>query len=191
MTGRYRAAGPAGPTLLEVAEHDGVVTLTMNGQSITGKVTAPGRAEGEEPGVGGGRFVLEKRGQQLAVRFTVRTEEGDKEIPEFLADPVAAPSSSDARDPAVVGRWRYTSIVFESAVDRNLELSADGTCTLFTARSSGREPAETGTWKTEGGRLYLRLDGDSEWQEKGRYGLSGETMLITTPSGQRHPYSRL
>jgi hypothetical protein len=135
--------------------------------------------------------VIEKRGPQLAVRFTVRTEQGDQEVPEFLADPVVAPSSSDARDPAVVGRWRYTSIVFHTAVDRNLELAADGTFTMFTARSTGREPAETGTWKTEAGRVYLRLDGDAEWEEKGRYALSGDAMLITTPSGQKHPYSRL
>jgi hypothetical protein len=37
FVGKYRAAGPGGPAILEVAEHDGVVTLTKNGQTITGK----------------------------------------------------------------------------------------------------------------------------------------------------------
>ena len=190
LEGRFRATSEHGTLRLDVREKDGVVSLTMNGQTIVGRVTQPGRAEGEEPGAGGGRFVIEQRGDGLAVRFTLRTPAGEQELPEFVAERIVAPTGSEARDPAVVGRWRHTTVEFDSVTDLNLELNDDGTCAAFVATASGRAPAESGTWKTEDGRLYLQLGGDGEWREKGRYATTDDVLLLTSPSGQKRPYAR-
>ena len=106
---------------------------------------------------------------------------------------VAAPAGSGGRAEALVGHWRNTEILgggdFSQVTDSNLVLDGDGRFAMWSksAGSGGTSESERteGGWKTDGGVLYLRADGGSDWEEVGRFQVSGDTLLMTASDGKR------
>ena len=48
----------------------------------------------------------------------------------------------------------------------------------------------TGQWKSEGGTLFSRANGQAQWLPLGRYSVSGNDMLLTTANGEKQLWSR-
>ena len=71
--------------------------------------------------------------------------------------------SEDAR--VLVGHWRKTTVVFESAQDEHLVFNADGSAANWVVTASGRSGTSTGRWKVEGKVLTLLFENDKEWSQ--------------------------
>src|SRR5262245_31082035 len=64
--GRFRAKTEKGTLVLSLDTNGDVVDVTMNGQTVKGRLTAPNRVEGSEYGDdGGGSFVFTLAGDRL------------------------------------------------------------------------------------------------------------------------------
>jgi hypothetical protein len=198
---RLRRAVPAeGSDLLLLTEHGDSVDLTMNGETVTGRKAASGRAEGEGAVRGGTlKFVLALEGADLRARFTITTEDGQThEVPEAVYKRIPPDPPGLARDPRLVAHWRHTgthvSGEFSYVQDTHLVLEADGTMSTWdrTRSTAGGEdsPKTGGSWKTEGSELFLKPDGVAEWASVGRYGLT-DTHMMLTRAGSKTVYERL
>ncbi len=63
-----------GSVHLRLEEKDGVVVVEANGETITGRVTSPGKAEGGDEN---GRFEFELVGERLVARFQFKSASGE------------------------------------------------------------------------------------------------------------------
>jgi hypothetical protein len=212
VSGRFRMTHENGVSEFVLEEKDGVVTITSNGETTTGRVTSPGRVEGkEESADGSGTFVFDVQGDRLVARFTLKGPSGETvEVPELTFTRVTegaaaagaasstAAAASGARDARIHGHWRHTearaSGGFTMATDYHLVLEPDGRFASWsrTEGSAGSSTGErvTGAWEAEDGVLRLRADGGDGWAES-RYQISGDTLLRTYPSGDKQVFERL
>ena len=70
-----------------------------------------------------------------------------------------AHSQGSAPSNGLVGHWRTTAIIGDSALDRNLVLKADGSATRWTVTAQRRDPPESGTWSVSANTLVLTFGG--------------------------------
>jgi hypothetical protein len=67
-----------------------------------------------------------------------------------------------ANDPALVGHWRTTRIVFESSRDDHLVLRVDGTAERWSVTASSTDPKTVGRWAVAGSVLNLTWPGQAQ-----------------------------
>ena len=67
-----------------------------------------------------------------------------------------------ATDPALVGHWRTTRIVFESPRDDHLVLRVDGTAERWSVTASSAGPKTVGRWTVAGSVLSLTWTGQAQ-----------------------------
>jgi hypothetical protein len=67
-----------------------------------------------------------------------------------------------ATDPALVGHWRTTRIVFESPRDDHLVLRVDGTAERWSVTASSSGPKTVGRWAVAGSVLSLTWTGEAQ-----------------------------
>jgi hypothetical protein len=67
-----------------------------------------------------------------------------------------------AADPALVGHWRTTRIVFESPRDDHLVLRVDGTAERWSVSASSSGPKTVGRWAVAGSVLSLTWTGEAQ-----------------------------
>jgi hypothetical protein len=67
-----------------------------------------------------------------------------------------------ATDPALVGHWRTTRIVFESPRDDHLVLRVDGTAERWSVTASSAGPKTVGQWAVTGSVLSLTWTGGAQ-----------------------------
>lgn len=197
FNGRFHSKG-SDP--LALVDRGDTVDLTMSGETVAGRKTAPGRVEGEGKIAGGRlRFVLTLDGEDVRARFTVTADDGrTQDVPEATYARVAPDPPGLARDARLVAHWRHTethvSGEFSYVQDTHLVLEADGTMSTWDRTRStagGEDSAKTnGSWKTEGSELYFRVEDSPDWHSAGRYGLT-DTHMMLTRGGSKTIYERL
>ena len=67
-----------------------------------------------------------------------------------------------ATDPALVGHWRTTRIVFESPRDNHLVLRVDGTAERWSVTASSPGPKSVGRWAVAGSVLSVTWNGEAQ-----------------------------
>ncbi len=210
IAGRYVATGPTGTSSILLEEDGADLVLVVDGERAAARRTAEGRFEGRQDSKEGAVvFVLERRGDRIAARYTITTPDGQViEVPELVyvperptgaADPAPAgqapaPAAGN-RPPGLAGHWRFTEVVplgeMTLVTDTNIALNADGTCSTWTrTQDGGGDPEEKGEWKVEGERLLMRPVGGGEWGELGTFTLAGNALRIVRPNGSRRVYER-
>ena len=214
-TGRYRATTAQGTSEITLEERGDLLTLRGDGDEAVGHRVAGGRFEGEKTGPEGTlRFVFERRGAQVAARFTLTTPDGQtQEAPEVLYTRVEEGAGESAgggggggnagggggeRPQALVGHWRFTETFARDdiswATDTHLVLEADGSCRSWSRTEgsvSSSDPETQGLWKAEGNQLLLKLDGGGSWQPAARFAADGERLMLTLPNGDKQVFERL
>lgn len=205
FNGRFRAITATGTVVLGLAESQGVVLVEANGETIRGRVTSPGKAEG---GDDNGRFELELRGETLVARFRVKTPSGEfAELPEMTLERFVPSPEGGSRDAELAGHWMHTKADGDVgnldpslnggtsyARDEHLVLEADGayvTWRLEIGRRGGEAPNRIrGAWKTDDRMLYLKPEGASDWTVRGRYARSENLMMLTNAAGEKQVFNR-
>jgi len=76
--------------------------------------------------------------------------------------PQTSAPARGATDPALVGHWRTTRIVFESPRDDHLVLRVDGTAERWSVTASSSGPKTLGRWAVAGSVLSLTWTGDAQ-----------------------------
>jgi hypothetical protein len=76
--------------------------------------------------------------------------------------PQAGGTAQGAADPGLVGHWRTTRIIFESARDDNLLLHATGTAERWSVTASSTGARTSGRWAVEGSVLNLTWAGGEQ-----------------------------
>lgn len=113
-------------------------------------------------------------------------------------------NTADNIDRAVVGKWRYTEAYvsgeFSFATDYFMQFDPNGTAYISEGRSAGGGPnssidsgagdVHTGTWKTEGGILYLN-DGTSGWVGYAKYIAEPLRMMLTFGDGKKQVWEKI
>jgi hypothetical protein len=205
IEGRYVATTENGRQGLVVSRRGEDVVLSFDGEETVGRLVAPGRIEGEH--VQGNvtlRYVMERRGDDLAARFTVHQMGQQVEAPEVIFRREAAPAAAGGGAPAgnrpaaLVGHWRWTETFAREgiswATDYHLVLEADGTCSSWSRTEgnvSGGNPETRGVWRAEGDGLLVRWEGSSDWQTYARFVADGARLMLTFPNGDRNVYERV
>lgn len=109
------------------------------------------------------------------------------------------------RDPAVIGTWRYTSMVsvpgYSSAGDIYLKISADGNYRYgdqrFVASHAGggtdvqSTDAQTGQWRTEGGKVYVKPTGTAQWVLWAQYEAQAQYLMFIYTNGNKQLFDRV
>jgi hypothetical protein len=78
------------------------------------------------------------------------------------SSPQTSAPARGATDPALVGHWRTTRIVFESPRDDHLVLRVDGTAERWSVTASSSGPKTVGRWAVAGSVLSLTWTGDAQ-----------------------------
>jgi hypothetical protein len=78
------------------------------------------------------------------------------------SSPQTSAPARGATDPALVGHWRTTRIVFESPRDDHLVLRVDGTAERWSVTASSSGPKTAGRWAVAGSVLSLTWTGDAQ-----------------------------
>jgi len=76
--------------------------------------------------------------------------------------PQPSAPAQGATDPALVGHWRTTRIVFESPRDDHLVLRVDGTAERWSVTASSAGPKTVGQWAVTGSVLSLTWTGGAQ-----------------------------
>jgi hypothetical protein len=188
FAGRWRATQGASVMVIE-DRGDGTFAISAGGQTSVARLSAAGRLEGTESHPEGNlAFAMELSDGRLVVRAAGTQPDGTPvEVPTVVferATESAEPSGE--LDPALVGHWRFTQVV-HFVKDFNVLLNADGTFRFWIRPDD--DPPETGHWKTDNRRLYVRVEG-GEWNFYGSYSTDGNNVVITFPDGDRRVYER-
>jgi hypothetical protein len=211
LTGRWRGTTTQGSEEITIEDRGASLVIRVENEEAVGQRVAGGRFEGQVTGSAGTlRFVLERRGAQLAGRFTLITPDGrTREAPEVLYSRVEEGAGEGAgggspgggggeRPEALVGHWRYTETFARDgiswATDNHLVLEVDGVCRSWSRTEgsvSSSEPEERGRWKTEGRDLLLQPLGGGGWQPAGRFAADGDRLMLTLPNGDKRVFERL
>ncbi len=208
LTGRWRGTTEQGSEEIMLEDRGDSVVIRVGGDEAVGRRVAGGRIEGEVAGRAGTvRFVLERRGAQLAARFTLTQVDGrTEEPPEVLfvrveeggGERTGGSGGEGERPEALVGHWRYTETFARDgiswATDTHLVLEADGVCRSWSRTEgsvSSSEPEERGRWKTEGRELLLQPEGGGAWQSSGHFAADGDRLMLTLPNGDKRVFERL
>lgn len=115
-----------------------------------------------------------------------------------------SPAADGERDPALVGRWRYTethsSGTFTMASDTWMTLAADGQYRYGDTKMAGGGDAgsfegggggaETGQWKTANRRIYVKSAGDAAWTDYASYYVEGDSLMFTFSNGKKQIWYR-
>ena len=205
FNGRFRVVTETGRVVLALEEKDGVVRVESNGETITGRVTAPGKAEGGDEN---GRFEFELRGERLVARFQLKNESGELvAAPEMTFDRYVLPAAEGVQDADLVGHWMSTKaegdvihpdpalhVSTSYARDEHMVLDADGSYVTWRLEIGSRGHVAPdrirGTWKTDERVLYLRREDETDWRSRGRYGRTESLLLLTDGEGQKQIFER-
>jgi hypothetical protein len=111
----------------------------------------------------------------------------------------AGAGGNGARDQRLVAHWRFTETFasggFTQATDYHLVLEADGrmeTWSRSQGDAGGSDGERTrGTWKTEGGELWVKGDGESEWGTLGKVSVTDTHLMLTRGGGRKTVYERI
>ena len=76
-----------------------------------------------------------------------------------------APRPAPERAQTLVGHWRSTRILFDTATDEHLVVRGDGTAETWSATASGRQPPTRGRWRTQGSTLSVEFDDGRRWSQ--------------------------
>ena len=119
--------------------------------------------------------------------------------------PGAANEPNVERDPGLVGVWSHQEVMsgggVSVATQLLLRINADGTYVSGDARTvggganwsgdTGRSGAvSTGTWRTQGGIVYVKDGGVSPWTPYARYTVQGSSLLFTFGDGSTQLWQR-
>jgi len=206
--GRWSGATAQGTSVITLEERGDAVVMIVNGDEAEGRRTAAGRVEGEKRTPEGTlAFVLERRGAQLAARFTLTLPDGQSEqSPEVLYTREAAAGAQAGggaggvgeRPTHLVGHWRHTETFaregLSMATDTHMVLEADGTSRSWRRTEgaiSSSDPEESGRWKVEGKDLLIQLEGESDWRTLGRFAADGDRLMLTYANGNKQVFERL
>jgi hypothetical protein len=193
FVGRWESRTAGGTTVLVVAaREDGSYLLLADGESIVARTTPEGRLEGRQTvGEVTAAIALALDGERLVAHFSFfRPDAARQDLDPIVFVRSAEPRpGTQARDAALVGHWRFTSVE-HFVIDFNLSLGTDGRYRWWIVPSE--EAPETGVWRTEGGRLFLHALSAGSERLFGAYALGegARVMLITRPDGQKRPYTR-
>lgn len=211
LSGRWRGTTTQGSEEIVLEDRGDSVVIRVGDAEAVGRPVDGGRFAGEVAGRAGTlRFVLERRGAQLAAHFTLITPDGQtQEAPEVLYTRVQeggvegvgaeSPGGGGGETPeALVGHWRYTETFARDgiswATDTHFVLEADGVCRSWSRTEgsvSSSEPEELGRWKIEGRELLLQPGDGGAWQSSGRFAVDGDRLMLTLPNGDKRVFERL
>lgn len=126
-----------------------------------------------------------------------RPDPVDDPPPRPPARPVPAPELNVPNDPdppvkldvnaaAFVGKWEMAEPLLKQAgIDVSMEFRADGTC-LATIRGAGQNEQKKGTWKWDGKKLHVEVDGGAKekpseikWNGPDEFVVVTEAMPVT------------
>jgi hypothetical protein len=207
--GRFTGEGRNGPVTFTLVRSGDAVEISSGDEKLVGRVVASDRVEAESrEGNVRARMTLTLDGENLRMKVTATDDAGNtEEIPDVLLKRVGVPSpaagggaaSGGTRDARLVAHWRSTetraSAELSYAKDTHLVLNADGTFETWdktvSSLSGTEESAHTrGTWKTEGGRLWIKPDERPEWFSAGKFGLTDTHLMLTDARGEKTIYER-
>ena len=80
-----------------------------------------------------------------------------------MASPAVAQSADPGRAQGLVGHWRSTRIIFDSARDEHMVLRDDGSAETWTVTASGRSATVRGRWSTEAKTLSVDWEDGKRW----------------------------
>lgn len=219
LTGAYRFDSPQGSItatievrgsrLTGIVDFFGKANATLDG-SLQSESTASGSMSSEH---GGGAFTAALHDDTLELTLfqaggpkpaatptlTLRRSVPGANSPDVVPEPAI-----EIGDKRLIGSWAYRDEFFseEVSVARNeyLELHADGTYELGKSgevaegagESTRASKAASGRWRAEGGTLYFRNTGGTEWFPVGRYAMKadGRSMRISYERGNRKLWTR-
>lgn len=100
-------------------------------------------------------------------------------------------------DGRLVGKWRFTDSNPQMATDLYCQMRADGSYVYsgqsvsnFLPTPENTMPSVTGKWRTKDGRLLALPDGQTQWLDIGAYSVSGDGLLIYSPTGAKAYWER-
>ena len=181
--------------------------------TLSGSVDGPtGRGRLDDPNTGGGVDVeLSMQGDQLTL--TIFDVYGQR-IPAYFQRGAAAqsgpaPDAADEanveRDPRLVGLWSHQEVMsgggISVATQLLLRIDANGRYVSGDARTlggganwsgdTGRSgDVSTGTWRTQGGVVYVKDGGVGQWVPYARYTLQGSSLMFTFGDGSTQLWRR-
>lgn len=215
--GKFTAEGPSGTINLVLVQTGDVVEITSGGEKLVGRRVGADRVEATSTEGGlTGHVVLTLAGNDIRMQTKMTDANGESmDLPEMLlkragppqtpappgtpAAPVGGGADVGARDARLVAHWRKTDSFgvgeFSSTTDTHLVLDADGTLETWSkteaARGGGGESAHTrGTWKSDGGQLWIKGDGEDEWRTLGKFALT-DTHLMLSSGGSKAIWERV
>ncbi len=195
------------------------LTLQRNGGDLSGQLTdarsawtAAGTADDTSAK---GQFTLAQYNLRMpftaklsgdAISMTITAMNGmTQELAFKRGAPPAEDESGYQRDRALVGVWRYTSMVgtkgYQSAADVYLTIAADGTYRFgdqrmvlsgpgggFDQNSAGI--AQTGRWHSKGGKVFIKPDGATKYIEWAEYSVQPNNLLFKYGNGNQQLFDR-
>jgi hypothetical protein len=106
-----------------------------------------------------------------------------------VASEAVAQMPAPGREPDLVGHWRNTRIVFESARDDHLVLRADGLAGRWSVTASSRSAAVQGRWSTEA--KILSIDWEDGTRASGPFTFHEGELVFPNRQGQRRFWKRI
>jgi hypothetical protein len=211
--GQFHGEGPAGSLTLTLVQTGNVVEITSGGEKAVGRLVAANRVEADtKEGELSGRIVLLLEGDDVRMQTRITDANGESaDLPDVVLKRVGGPppssgagagagSGSGTRDARLVAHWRNnegrSSPEVSYSTDTHLILNSDGTFETWdktVSSLSGTEESAhtTGTWKTEGGALWIKPQGHDGWSSAGKYGLTDTHLMLTDAAGRKTIYERL
>ena len=185
--------------------------------TLSGTVSGPtARGRLDDPNTGGGLDIeLSLQGDQLTLMLFVPDAFGQvQRTPTYFQrggvappgpTPGAAEDANVERDPRLVGQWSHQEVMsgggVSVATQLLLRINPDGTYASGDVRTlggganwsgdTGRSgDVSRGTWRTQGGIVYVKDRGVGPWTPYARYTVQGGSLMFTFGDGSTQLWRR-
>ncbi len=101
----------------------------------------------------------------------------------------SAETSGSSADPPLVGHWRTTRVIFESARDDHMVLRADGTAESWSVTASSRGSRVGGRWSSQGSTLSVIWDSGEQISQP--FTFHQGQLVLPNVQGRRRFWDRL
>jgi len=104
-------------------------------------------------------------------------------------NPAVAQTTDPSRAQNLVGHWRNTRIVFDSARDEHIVLRANGVVEKWSVTASSRSSIVRGRWETQANSLSVDWEDGTKWS--GPFTFHQGNLVFPNRQGQRRFWDRI